>query len=158
MEFSVPINQFQTLGIYNYKFDEVGNVIADSSSMEFSYNYLSLPLWNSNYDNNEIESYYNVNFVEFIAPSPIIESGSLGGETTVPNLSETLSTNQQLSEENAALTDRINELVSLSEEDSSVAQNEAVKQVILELRIALKEGKDTSEFSEEFPYTPLNPK
>lgn len=149
MEFNAQINKFQTLGVYSYKFDEVGNVIANSSSMEFSYNYLSLPLWNSNYNNTKIESYYDVDFVEFVPEEPILT------ENSDDLLKSAQATNQDLVAENSQLQSRIDELVSSSEEDSSVAENSAIKQVILDLRMALKQGKEEKDFSVTFPYTPL---
>jgi hypothetical protein len=155
MEFNAQINKFQTLGIYNYKFDEVGNVIANSSSMEFSYNYLSLPLWNSNYNNTKIQSYYDVNFAEFVPEEPILTDDGNLIESSDDLLENVQTTNQDLAAENSQLLSRIDELVSLSEEDSSVAENSAIKQVILDLRMALKQGKEEKDFSVTFPYTPL---
>jgi len=147
MEFSSQINKFQTLGAYEYKFDEAENVIANSASIEFSYNYLSLPLLNSVYDNASIESYYDVNFVEFVPvkAEPIVSES----ETAA------VESNTTLIEENALLKEKIDELISRSENDPSIAENEATKRVILDLRISLKQGRFDDDFAEEFPYSPL---
>lgn len=142
--FHSKINKFQTIGDYDYKFDEVGNVIVDSSSMEFSHNYLSLPLLNLNYDAKKIESFYDVNFTEF---SPAIVQDQPPSDILEP-------VNFELLEENAQLKIKIDELIKLSESDSSIASNEVVKQVILDLRIALKQGIEERDFSTDFPYTP----
>jgi len=145
MDFSAQINTFRSLGVYEYKFDEVGNVIANSSSLEFSYNYLALPLLNSVYDVESIKSYYDINFTEFVP----IQEEEIQVETT-----ETQQQNSQLTEENTQLRATIDELIESSESDSSVARDEAVKNVIIELRIALGEGKEEKDFSIDFPYTP----
>lgn len=147
MEFSPQINKFQTLGTYNYKFDEVGNVIANSASAEFSYNYLCLPLMDSVYDNQSIESYYDVNFVEFVPPE-VTEEAELAQENE-----DVAQQNAVLEQENIALKSQIDELVAASENDSSIAKNDAIKQVIIDLRIKSGEGKETRDFNDEFPYT-----
>lgn len=148
MDFSVQINKFKTLGEYDYKFDEVGNVIVNSSSAEFSYNYLSLPLLDFYYDNKAVESYYDVNFTEFI---PVKTNVS-----PVVNTEEIQQNNQQLLEENTKLKQKIEEFVQLSETDSSISENEAVKRVILDLRMELKQGESDKDFSTDFPYTPIS--
>ena len=147
MEFTSQINKFQTAGLYNYKFDEAGNVISNSASADFSYHYLSLPLLNSVYDNKAIASYYDINFSEFVIPPTKPDATiSINSETTRQS-------NQQLVVENEQLKTKINDLVILSESDSSVAKNDAIKRVILDLRISLKEGKEDRDFSDSFPYT-----
>ena len=143
MRFSYKIDKFQTLGEYDYKFDEVGNVIADSSSLQFPYNYLCFPLMDLNYDTKAIETYYDVNFTEF-------ESSIKGSETVGGSPTE----NYELFQENTQLKTKIDELIKLSESDSSIASNEVIKQVILDLRIALKQGDKDRDFSVDFPYMP----
>ena len=114
MQFSSQINKFQTLGTYDYKFDEAENVIANSASAEFSYNYLSLPLMNSVYDNTSIESYYDVNFTEFVP----VKAEPVIGETA------TIDSNVSLIEENSLLRDKINELISKSFPQSPSTQHQ----------------------------------
>jgi hypothetical protein len=147
MVFSAKINKFQTLGVYDYKFDEVGNVIANSSSVEFAYNYLSLPLLDFVYDNKSIESYYDVTFTEFV---PLEENEEVNQQVASEELSQT---NDALVQENEQLKTQLNELITSSEDDSTAAQKEAIKQVVIDLRIKLGEGKEEKEFNEEFPYT-----
>jgi len=144
MEFNNQINKFQTLGLYDYKFDEVGNVIANSASAEFSYNYLALPLRDMVYDTQSITAYYDVDFTEFV-PALVPVSAT---DTTINSTA-----NQDLITENNQLKSKIDDLIQLSESNSAVAKNDAIKRVILDLRIALKEGKEDREFSDVFPYT-----
>lgn len=148
MEFSPQINKFQTLGTYDYKFDEVGNVIASSASAEFSYNYLALPLRDAVYDTTAIESYYDVNFVEFVPPD-VAETAEEQDAANEAMLQE----NAALTKENAELKSQLDDLVASSEDDPSAAQKEAMKQVIIDLRIKLGQGKEERDFNEEFPYT-----
>lgn len=148
MDFSVQINEFQTSGKYDYKFDEVGNVMVNSSSMIYQYNYIGLPLMDVVYDDQSVESYYDLNFTEFIPVSNINES-----DIDTEQLSQS---NQELIQENTELKSKINTFIKLSESDSSVAESDSIKRVILDLRIALKQGEEDREFSDTFPYTPKN--
>jgi hypothetical protein len=149
MDFAVQINRFETLGIYDYRFDEGDNVVANSSSAQFYYNYLCLPLSDSNYDKKSIESYYDVNFVEFLPTSTVQEEN-----ITISN-SDLINKNTELESENVRLRSQIDDLIAQSESDSSVAENQAVKRIILDLRITLKQGKEDRDFSTDFPYMPI---
>lgn len=146
MDFSSKINQFQTIGTYDYKFDEVGNVIVNSSSTTFQYNYLCLPLMDVVYDPKSIKSYYNIQFEEFLPTT----------ETTNEIINQPSIVMEELENvkaENKELKTRLNNLVSASENNSTEAEKQATKNVILELRKALKEGIEDRDFFEEFPYT-----
>jgi len=146
MEFSSQIDQFQTAGAYDYKFDEVGNVIANSSSAIFQYNYLCLPLMDVVYDPKSIESYYNVEFEEFLPAEETIDET----ETQPSIFTEEL---ENVKAENEELKTKLDDLVLASEESSTEAERQATKDVIIELRKALKQGVEDKDFSEEFPYT-----
>lgn len=148
MSFSKQIEKFEKSGEYNYKLDESGNVIANSSSAIFEYNYLALPLNNFVYDNKSIVSYYGTDFSEFF-PTPKIEEIQQKQEYNAA-----LDNTKKLEEENQNLKNQLNDLIKSSESNSNVAQNEATKQVILDLRISLGQGKEERDFSKEFPYTP----
>lgn len=149
MDFVKEINDFKTVGAYSYKFDSVENVIAQSSSVEFSYHYLALPLSNLLYDNEKIESNFDVNFSEFVT-----------SETTVPEETPTISIDDQqeriseLEEENQTLKSKLNSLIEKTETDDSAANAEVTKQIILDLRVALKQGQSADDFLDEFPYEP----
>jgi len=53
------------------------------------------------------------------------------------------------------LTNELERLIEASESNTTEAEKEAARQVILELRKALGEGRVDSDFSTDFPYTPL---
>jgi hypothetical protein len=142
--FSKDIENFERYGTYVYKFDAIGNLTFDSSSLDFSRVYLALPLKNPVYNNSKIEAFYDPTFTEFIpAPETIEVSNDVQKQVNV------------LEEENATLKSQLETLTSQSESDDSAADRLATKQVILELRKSLGEGRVDSDFSEDFPYAPI---
>jgi len=146
-DFQQEISNFQQYGTYTYKFDGSGNLIFNSSSADFSQVYLALPLLNVVYNKSKIETFYKPNFEEFIpAPSPSVPAES------VDDLQNQLTVLQQ---ENAALQDQLDTLIAQSESNTSTADVLATKQVILELRKTLGQGRVDSDFSDTFPYTPI---
>jgi hypothetical protein len=145
MNFNQEISDFQRFGSYTYVLDEVGNVVVNSGSAVFSYNYLALPLQTMVYDNANIIKYYTPTFSEF---TPI--------STTPETIVQNNGTDTVLQEENIALRSQVDDLIRKSETDSSVAESQAVKRIIIDLRIALKQGKEDRDFSVTFPYTPNN--
>jgi hypothetical protein len=143
--FAEDIQKFQRYGTYTYKYDSVGNLIFDNSSNDFSRVYLSLPLVNVVYDFAKIDSFQNTFFEEFV-PEIITE------KTSSDELQQQLDV---VKEENHTLKQQLDDLITKSESDSGDAQNVATKQVILELRKALGQGRVDSDFSEDFPYMPI---
>lgn len=143
--FSQDISNFQRYGTYTYKFDSVGNLVFDSSSADFSQVYLAIPLANMNYDNVKIQSFYNPAFEEFL-PQATSESVSLDA------VQEQLVSVQQ---ENVNLKSQLDGLIAQTDANASAADQLATKQVILELRKALGQGRVDSDFSDTFPYTPI---
>jgi hypothetical protein len=144
--FSKEIQNFQRYGTYEYKFDAVGNLTFDSSSADFSHVYLSIPLQNVVYNKNKLDSFYNSEFQEFV---PV---------QTKVSLATTEETKQQvnlLTEENESLKTQLDSLTVQSNTDASGAEKLATKQVILELRKAVGQGRVDSDFSEDFPYSPI---
>jgi hypothetical protein len=146
-DFSTDIQKFQQTGIYEYKFDSVGNLYFNSSSADFSQVYLSLPLTNVVYNNSKIEKFYDPDFLEFVP-----NTGSAELTSSIETLQQQLSVIQS---ENQALQTQLDTLVTTSESNSSAADQEATKQVILELRKTLGQGRVDSDFSDTFPYTPI---
>jgi hypothetical protein len=145
-DFSTDIQQFQQNGTYTYKFDPVGNLIFNSSSADFSQVYLSMPLTNIMYNNNKIDGFYTADFEEF-TPTP-----AAAPITSSVDLNNQLDTLQQ---ENAQLQNQLNDMIAASSTTNPSADSEASKQVILELRKALGQGRVDSDFSDTFPYTPI---
>lgn len=143
-DFSQDISNFQRFGTYNYSFDSVGNLTFNSSSAHFNQVYLACPLQNVTYNNNKIKTFFNVEFEEFIS-QPLTETTGITN-----SLEEQLQVVQQ---ENISLKTQLDDLIIQNEASGSAADQMAIKQVILELRKALGQGRVESDFSETFPYT-----
>jgi hypothetical protein len=58
-------------------------------------------------------------------------------------------------EENAALRFQLQSVIDNTDESEVAATQVAVRQVVLELRKAIGEGRVDSDFSDTFPYTPI---
>ncbi len=144
-DFSTNIQQFQQNGTYEYKFDEGGNLIFNSSSADFSQVFLSFPLTNVMYNNSKIASFYTTEFEEFV---PITVSTEVTSSNS--DLQQQLNI---ISAENDSLKSQLNDVIESTTAETSGPNQEAIKQVILELRKALGEGRVDSDFSEDFPYT-----
>jgi hypothetical protein len=142
-DFSKEIDVFQKYGTYDYKFDEGGNLVFKKNPMYFNEQYLSIPIVDYVYDNQKITSFYNTEFSEFlptkVEPEIVIEND---------DSSELKTENRELKERLSLLTERVDENITESE-------RLAIKQVILDLRISLKQGISERDFSETFPYLPI---
>ena len=146
-DFSQDIKNFEQNGAYDYKFDNVGNMIFNSSSEDFSQVYLAFPLANIFYNNNKLDVFYDPTFQEFIPTIPVTSS--------VINTDILQQQVDSLQQENVSLTTQLNSLATQNEANSSAADQMATKQVILELRKAAGEGRVDSDFSDTFPYTAI---
>ena len=143
--FAQDIQTFQRYGTYTYKFDNVGNMIFNSSSVDFSQVYVAFPLQNVFYDANKIESFYDPNFTEF-------QMSPISGTVDVVSIQNQM---EVIQAENVTLKSQLNTILSaeiVSDESGNV---EATKRLILELRKALGEGQVDSDFSNVYPYAPL---
>ena len=121
----------------------------NSSSADFSQVYMALPLSNVVYNVTKIESFYTTEFEEFI---PVLITVSTLAATNVDDLNNQLNS---LSQENTQLQNQLNDMISQSSTSNPAADSDASKQVILELRMALGQGRVESDFSNDFPYTPI---
>lgn len=144
-DFSKEIQNFKRYGTYVYKFDQVGNLTFNSSSSDFSRVYLAFPIKNHVYNNAKIQSFYPPEFTEFIPQVLTIESN-------VENTNEQV---DLLKEENNQLKSQLESLTNTANDNMSDAEKLASKQVIFELRKALGQGRVDSDFSNDFPYTPI---
>jgi len=152
-EFSKQIDEFERYGVYSYNFDQAGNIVLNPASPRFNENYVSLPINNFRYDNKKIESFYNPDFEEFVPTTP----DSVGDDTSAPvDVADLEIEVSKLNEENKAITQQLQDLIAKSEQDGTAADTEAIKQVIIALRIELGEGKTEKDFETEFPYGPLD--
>lgn len=146
-DFSQEIHDFQRYGIYDYKFDNVGNLTFNSSSTDFHQAFVAFPLLNVFYNNSKIKTFYNTQFEEFVPQSVITGSNNDSG------IENQLQVVQQ---ENITLKTQLNDLIDQNEISGSAADQLATKQVIIELRKLLGQGRIESDFSDTFPYTPIN--
>ncbi len=145
--FAKDIENFQRYGTYAYEFDPMGNLIFNSSSTDFSQVYLSVPIKNVVYNSVKLDAFYDPNFVEFAPTTSSTENTSSIGE-----LQQQIDVIQQ---ENITLKTQLDSLIAESESSGSSANTLATKQVILELRKSLGQGRVESDFSDTFPYTPI---
>jgi hypothetical protein len=142
--FSNEIINFERYGTYEYNSDEGGNFLFKNPPEKFNEQYISLPLINYNYIKFKIDSFYDIEFKEFISNTQKVVSS----ETTTEDIS-------QLKIENEELQNKLQILIEKSDENITESERLAVKQVILDLRISLKQGVAERDFSDIFPYLPL---
>lgn len=145
-KFKQQIEDFQRYGTYTYVYDEVGNVVLNPASKDFSQVYFALPIFNYIYDTGRVENFYDSTFTEFV---PLKSSeNSVNVEDIQNKLAESENRNAELSKQ-------LDDLVALNDDNPSAAERESAKQVILDLRKSLGQGRVDSDFSEDFPYTPI---
>ena len=147
-KFGQQITNIQRYGSYSYEYDSAGNCIFNSSSNDFSQVFLAFPLPNYSYDNSKILSFYNPTFTEFI---PQAISNMVTPEVISQMQKDLEAEKAQTSE----LTKQLDSLIAINESTPSLASKQAAKQVILELRKAMGQGRVDSDFSSDFPYAPI---
>lgn len=141
------ITNFQRYGTYEYQYDEVGNVIFNSSSGDFHQVFLGFPLQNFTYDNTKITGFYDPTFTEFAT-----QTATGITEEQIQEMQNELEAQKSQTE---ILTSELERLVAANESNTTESEKMATRQVILELRKALGEGRVDSDFSSDFPYTPI---
>ena len=146
-KFKQQISDFQRYGTYTYEYDEVGNVVLNPSSKEFSQVYLSLPIQNYIYDDSKVKNFYDPVFTEFVPPISINSSTE-----DVGSIQSKLADSEA---KNIELNKKLDSLIEENESIPSSAEKQATKQVILELRKELGQGRVDSDFSEDFPYSAI---
>lgn len=151
--FDKQIQDFKKYGTYTYVYDGNGNLIFNSSSVDFHQVYLALPLVNLSYNASKLESMYDPTFTEFI-PSVELTDAAIN-ETT--GSADVLAVQLEvIQDENTALKSQLDELIATVEvSNASQINPTAIKQVILELRKSLGQGRVDSDFSDTFPYSAL---
>ena len=148
VDFSVQIANYKNYGIYNYKFDDVGNELLNPSSSTFQQVYFSLPFLNYQYNNSKILSFYDPTFIEFIPTTSSIET-SVFPQDAIDEINA-------ITYQNLQLQNQLETLVNVSEQNSSNADTELVKTTLINLRIQLGQGTTSSDFDTVFPYLPLD--
>lgn len=143
MSIQSQINDFFTTGQFNNNIDEFGNVNLYISSSNVNEQYIAFPLINFNYKKYEIENLYDVNISEIQTETPIEKQ--ILNQTFLNEYNKVLSENQDLKE-------KLNDLVDEIQSDSSKSQLSAARDLIVELRIKLKQGNKPEDFSDNFPF------
>ena len=108
---------------------------------------MKLPLTNVVYDNAKIEKFYDPTFTEFVPTTSSVEITS-----SVDALTQQLNI---ISQENTGLKSQLDDVIAQNNTVSNASDSQVVKQVILELRKALGQGRIDANFSDTFPYAPL---
>ena len=98
---------------------------------------------NFNYKKDEIENLYDVGITE-IQTEPTIQK-QVFDQTFLTEYNKVLYENQDLKE-------KLNQLVDEVQSDPSKSQLSAARDLIVELRIKLKQGNKPEDFSNEFPF------
>jgi hypothetical protein len=143
MSIKSQINDFLLTGQFTNNIDEFGNVNLYISSSEANEQYIAFELINFNYKNDEIENLYDVGIAE-IQTEPIVQK-QVFDQTFLTEYNKVLYENQDLKE-------KLNQLVDEVQSDPSKSQLSAARDLIVELRIKLKQGNTTEDFSDEFPF------
>lgn len=138
--FDKEINQFLIDGTFNNNLDDAGNINLSIDPIDVNQQYIEFGLQNYLYKNDQIAMLYDVEIKEFAIPTPIV---------TVSNIDSTTS---QLIQENEILRNQLNAVIAADNQNSASAVIDASKDVIINLRIKLNEGKTTDDFSDSFPY------
>lgn len=143
MSIQSQINEFLITGQFTNNIDEFGNVNLYISSSNANEQYIAFQLINFNYKNDEIENLYDVNLTE-IQTETSVEKQVLN-QTFLTEYNKVLSENQDLKQ-------KLNDLVDEVQSDPSKSQLSAAKDLIVDLRIKLKQGNKPEDFSDEFPF------
>lgn len=145
MDFSINIDTFKKTGDYSYQIDAGGNLFLNAQSDQFNQHYISLPLSNISYSIDKINSFYPSTFSEFVNVTSNTESSSV-------DLKSQLSTKEA---ENDTLKQKLNDIILAQQSNNPKADELAVKQLVIALRISLNQGSSEADFNSIFPYFPL---
>ena len=149
-DFSQQISNFTKNGTYNYKFDSSGNEIINSSSSIFEQVYFSLPLRNYIYNDSKITSFYDSEFTEFIP-----NTSSLNSSFSSSVSQDVINQITMITFQNIQLQNQLQSLIANNEVNSGSADVQSTKDIIINLRIQLKQGSVVSDFENTYPYLPI---
>lgn len=138
--FDAELKQFSIDGIFNNNLDDAGNINLSIDPFDVNQKYIEFGLQNYLYNNEQIKTLYDVEIKEFALPR----------STIVVNTNDTTVT--QLTQENENLRNQLNAVIAADNQNSASAVVDASKDVIINLRIKLNEGKSSDDFSDAFPY------
>jgi hypothetical protein len=140
------INTFLVTRQFDNNLDDMGNVNLNSSGSSANQIFIAFDLTNNNYDTTKIENLYDVNITTVNTQN--------NNEIVAINQEMQTSYNNAIAE-NQALRDSLADLVNVVEANPSQAESMAQKDLIINLRIQLGQGKTAADFSSDFPYQAL---
>lgn len=135
--FTSDIQKFITQGEFTNNLDESANILLLNNPVKSNQKYMSYGLARVYYDSAKITELYNLSSVD------LKESDK---NSTIE---------EELRLSNSRLKEELESLIQSSESSSVLSDLAGAKDVIIDLRIKLSEGKSISDFSPEFPYPPL---
>ena len=140
------VNSFLTENQFENNFDGYGNIVLAVSASFDNQTYIAMSLMQYEYDASVIESLYDTTIAA----------------ATIENKQEIFAVNQNLQNsyesaiaENVALKESLNNLVASVDASPIPAEALAQKDLIINLRIQLGQGKVPADFSPQFPYQAL---
>lgn len=145
---SDQVSEFKTLGTFVNNIDSFGNlqlVFSVAQSVEANVNYVRVPLKTFEYNQDKIIDANTTDFIELTTNEVKQQQ----------NINELLKEYNNLLEENRLLNQTVNELVEKYENNDDKSVINALKNTIIDLRIKLGQGNVPSDFSDDFPFLPL---
>lgn len=151
LNYDVAVNEvsnFKNFGTFINNTDSFGNlqlVYSVAQSVEANVNYVKIPLKTFQYNQNKIIDSNTPDFTELTTAE--IEQKR--------DTAEILKQYNTLLEENRILNETVNDLVEKYENNDDKSVINALKNTIIDLRIKLGQGNVPSDFSDDFPFLPL---
>jgi predicted nuclease with TOPRIM domain len=125
---------------YKYSFNSVGNLFFKKNSDVFNERFLKLDVSNLEYHTSRLFEIYNIDFEEFTTNT------SYDREQEFQKLENTIQELRQKIESSQS---------TVNVDSIKNSENLANKDVIIQLRIDMNQGKNESDFSNLFPYLPI---
>lgn len=142
------VSTFKTFGTFSNNTDSFGNlqlVYSVAQSVNANVNYVKVPLKTFVYNENKIVDSNTSDFTEL----QTLETQQK------QNVNELLQQYNELLAENRILNQTVNGLVEKYENNDDKQVIDAQKNTIIALRIQLGQGNVPSDFSDDFPFLPL---
>jgi hypothetical protein len=142
------VSTFKTFGTFSNNTDSFGNlqlVYSVAQSVNANVNYVKVPLKTFVYNENKIVDSNTSDFTELQTPETQQKQ----------NVNELLQQYNELLAENRILNQTVNGLVEKYENNDDKQVIDAQKNTIIALRIQLGQGNVPSDFSDDFPFLPL---
>jgi hypothetical protein len=144
-KFESNIKMFLTKNQFDNNFDDFGNIDLNSNPANVNEKYMKIKISNYEYDDEKIKNLYDTEFKSF----------NVTTKQTVGQSFEDLKTSYDAAvTKNSELQKNLSDLLSTSESNDANADIQAQKDLIINLRIQLGQGKIAADFGDDFPYEP----